>query len=220
MAKDVSDAPASAPSARPAPKDGALDLERFAVGLLALLLYLAFEAIDLTIVGFDVLYDGVGALLLFFVARCIDQPGTRRYGAPTWAVWGLAGARLAGAALALPVVSAVVPDVVAGALAVVFLASLVAVALAVRMVCGGRGLQSSSRWLRVTMALALTGLVPAVVGASLGNWPRVGLPLRFSEGEGLVVASTGFVLYIVSFLALVDAAFATFTTMRSARRRA
>lgn len=211
--------PAPSPPA-PARQDASLDLERFAVGLLVLLLYFVFEGLDLTVVGFDVLHDAVGAALLFFVARCIDQPGARRYGAPTWAVWGLAVTRLAGVVLALPVVSALVPDLVVGALALLFLGSLVAVALAVRIVCGGRGLASSARWLRVTILLALTGLVPAVVGAALGSWPRVGLPLRFLGGEGLLAAGAGLVLYVLSLVALAEAALATFATMRSARRRA
>ncbi|MEZ6014177.1 MAG: hypothetical protein R3F49_03615 [Planctomycetota bacterium] len=209
---------APAPGARDAAPS--LDLERFSVGLLALLFYLGFEAIDVTIVGFDVLYDGVGALLLLFVARCIDQPAVRAYGAPSWAVWGAAATRLAGAVLALPLISSLVPDVVVGALSLVHLAALVAVSVTLRMVCAGRGLASSARWRRVTVLFVLTLLVPAVAGAALGNWPRVGLPLRFSEADGLLVASTGIALYVLSLLALVDAALATVVTLRSSRRRA
>jgi hypothetical protein len=197
----------------------ALDLERLSVGLLALLFYLVFEAVDVVFVGFDVLHDGVGALLLLFAARCIDQPGARAYGASRWAIWFAAGLRLVGALCELPIVSAVVPDVAAGVLALLHFAALVAVAVTVRMVCAGRGLASSARWSRVSVLLVLTTLVPAGVGFALGNWPTIGLPLGFANTEGLVVAGTGVALYVLSLLALVDATLATVTTLRSARRR-
>lgn len=205
-------------SARPEASEK-VDLERLSVGLLVLLIYLVFELIDITLVGFDVMYDGVGALLLLFVARCIDQPAVRRYGAPSWAIWSAAGARLVGAALALPLLSALVPDVVVGAVALVYDASLVGLALALGRLCAGRGLSSSARWSRATLLLALTTLLPAIVGAVIGNWPRVGLPLRFSTDEGFFIASVGLVLYVVSLVGLVEFGLATFTTLRSARRR-
>jgi len=197
----------------------ALDLERLSVGLLALLLYLVFEAVDIVFVGFDVLHDGVGALLLLFAARCIDQPGARAYGASRWAVWVAAGTRLVGALCELPLISAVVPDLVAGVLATVHFAALVAVAVTVRMICAGRGLASSARWVRVSILLCLTTFVPACAGFALGNWPEIGLPLEFSDSEGLLVAGAAVALYVLSLLALADASMATVTTLRSARRR-
>lgn len=197
----------------------ALDLERFSVGLLALLLYLVFEAIDIVFVGFDVLHDGVGALLLLFAARCIDQPGARAYGASRWAVWVAAGTRLVGALCELPLVSSVVPNMVAGVLATVHYAALVAVAITIRMVCAGRGLASSARWVRVSILLFLTTFAPACVGFALGNWPEIGLPLEFINAEGVLALGATVALYVLSLLALVDACFATVTTLRSARRR-
>lgn len=197
----------------------ALDLERFSVGLLALLLYLVFEAIDIVFVGFDVLHDGVGALLLLFAARCIDQPGARVYGASRWAVWVAAGTRLVGSLCELPLVSSVVPDMAAGVLALVHCGALVAVAVTVRLVCKGRGLASSARWLRVTILLLVTAFVPACVGFALGNWPEIGLPLVFTSTEGLLVAGASVAVYVLSLLALADASLATVTTLRSARRR-
>jgi hypothetical protein len=197
----------------------ALDLERFSVGLLALLLYLVFEAVDVVFVGFDVLHDGVGALLLLFAARCIDQPGARAYGASRWAVWVAAGTRLVGALCELPLVSSVVPDMAAGVLALVHCGALVAVAITIRTVCRGRGLASSARWLRVSILLLLTAFGPACVGFALGNWPEVGLPLVFVDKEGLLVAGAAVAAYVLSLLALADASLATVTTLRSARRR-
>lgn len=197
----------------------ALDLERLSVGLLALLLYLVFEAVDIVFVGFDVLHDGVGALLLLFAARCIDQPGARSYGASRWAVWVAAGTRLVGALCELPLVTAVVPDLVAGVLATVHFAALVAVAVTIRMLCAGRGLASSARWVRVSILLFLTTFVPACVGFALGNWPEIGLPLEFINAEGVLALGATVALYVLSLLALVDASLATVTTLRSARRR-
>jgi hypothetical protein len=196
-----------------------VDLERFGIGLLALLLFVGFEAIDVTVVGFDVLYDGVGALLLVFVARCLDQPAVRALGAPSWAVWGAGAVRLVAAVLALPLVNVVVPDLVFGVLGLVYVGALVATSISIRTVCGARGLVSSARWRRVTVLLVLTALLPGVVGAFLGHWPRGGLPLRFSDVDGLLGTGIGLTFYVLSLLALVEFALATFATLRSTRRR-
>jgi len=212
-----------APSAQPAGAaagDGVkLDLELLSIGLFALLLYLVCEAVDLAFVGFDVLHDAVGALLLLFSARCFHQRAVLAYRGPRWSVWTAAAARVLGVVLTLPFVSSVVPAALEGAVALVHLAALVAVAVTVRAICVGRGLASSARWRRVALLFALVLWLPAAAGVFFGRWPAVGLPLRFQGADGLVDAGANAVLYVASLLVLVDASLATVTTIRSARRR-
>jgi len=201
-------------------RDGqSVDLGRLSVGLLGLLVYLVFEVIDVRLAWFDLFYDGAAALLLLFVAVSLDQRAVRALGAPSWCVWSAAAARVVGAVLAFPVLSTLVPAFVVGAVSLVAFASLVGVAVTMRLVCAGRGLVSGARWRRVTILLVLVIFLPAAVGLMFGNPPTAGLPLAFHTHEGLLATSVGVALYLMSLLVTVDMALATWTTLRSAQRR-
>ncbi len=220
MSPESQTEPEEGPAAGSAPADGVkLDLELLSIGLFALLLYLVCEAVDLAFVGFDVLHDAVGALLLLFSARCFHQRAVLAYRGPRWSVWTAAAARVLGVVLTLPVVASIVPAPLEGAVALVHLAALVAVALTVRAICVGRGLASSTRWRRVALLFALVLWLPAAAGVFFGRWPAIGLPLRFQDADDVIGAGANIVLYVASLLVLLDASLATITTIRSARRR-
>lgn len=199
-----------------------LSTGRLRVGLLAYVLALACDLIDVELADFDdvdVLHDGLALLLYAAAGWGVGQRAAGRVRLVFWLP-------------ALACASALVMELSGGHWTYGFFVrlggflgsalALVLFALGMTRLVKRAGIQSSARWRRVVYQAVLLVVLPGVLIGFLVSDPRVELPFRHAPGKldsawwketlawGAVVGAT---------LTCYDAVLASLTSWRSAGRR-